>query len=137
MVADLFGWSPETWTAVGTLALATVTALALASSPLRRRRERARLHMEIRKEPPDTHMIAMTDSSNPSAPVVLGNALYVRIRVSHVGGKAAENAELLAAKLWQITDQKQIVSRRERLPAPPRSKGWRWKEPAKQTGGSR
>src|SRR5438128_2933922 len=97
--ANVFGWSPETWTAIGTLSLAAVTVLALLSGPLRRRLERARLRMEIRKEPPDTHMIEMTHRTT-GAP--LGRTLYVRIRVSHLRGRTAENVELLAAKLWRI-----------------------------------
>lgn len=107
--AGVFGWSPEVWTAIGTLSLATVTALALLSAPLRRWRDRARLRMEILKEPPDTHMI---DMANPLTGVFVTKALYVRVRVNHERGNAAENAELLAAALWEIdsSGQKKAVS---------------------------
>lgn len=55
-VAEVFGWSPETWTAVGTLALAGTTVLALLASPLHRWTERARLRMEMRTSPPWSHV---------------------------------------------------------------------------------
>jgi hypothetical protein len=60
MVGSLFGWSPQTWTAIGTLALALATVLALLSGPFARRRAQARLGMSIPVTQPDMHRIAMT-----------------------------------------------------------------------------
>jgi hypothetical protein len=55
---EFLGWSPETWTAIGTLALAGATLLvivvALFEEPLRRYFSRAKLSMAIGKESPDT-----------------------------------------------------------------------------------
>jgi hypothetical protein len=108
--SDIFGWSPETWTAIGTLSLAGVTLLALAAGPCRRWLNRARLKMEIQTEPPDTHMIEMR---NVQTGAVIGKVLYVRVRVSHARGDVAEGVELLAAKLWRIDPEsggKKLVS---------------------------
>jgi len=46
-------------------------------------------------------MITMT---NLASGAVIGDTLYVRARVAHRRGRAAENAEVLAARLWRITD---------------------------------
>ena len=51
-------WSPETWTAIGTLALALATVFAVfAAEPLRHRFGRATLEMSINPTPRDVHMI--------------------------------------------------------------------------------
>lgn len=63
-VAALLAYSPEAWTAIGTIALAVTTAIAVAvalfQEQLRRFFGRARLSMEIRPTPPDVHQIQLT-----------------------------------------------------------------------------
>jgi hypothetical protein len=66
--------------------------------------------MEIRPEPPDTHMITQPDLETREP---FGKALYVRVRVQHKHGKAAENVELLAAALRRLdtaTNEWEVVS---------------------------
>jgi hypothetical protein len=101
-LVDLLGWTPETWTAIGTLALAVVTFLLVLTEPLRRWRECARLRLEIRKQPPDTHFIEMR---NVQTGAYEYTALYVRARISHVRGRAGENAELVAANLSRVDER--------------------------------
>lgn len=104
-----FGWSSETWIALGTLALAGATFLvivvALFEEPLRRYFTRAKLSMFIGKESPDTHQIALT---HPQSGAFIGWAIYVRIRVRHRGGSPAENAEIIASDLWRLDGGRRI-----------------------------
>jgi hypothetical protein len=87
---------------IGALTLAGVTLLtatvAAFQEPLRRHFTRAKLAMEIRLTPPDATQIQGT---NPQTGAFISQQLYLRIRVSHVGGKAAENAEILPSMLWR------------------------------------
>jgi hypothetical protein len=77
MVGSLFGWSPETWTAIGTLALALATVLALLSGPIARWRAQARLDMSIPVTQPDMHRIAMAYVDSKQGVVVrTGSNIY-------------------------------------------------------------
>lgn len=103
-VASVFGWSPETWTAVGTLVLAGVTVIALfVQEPIRRLYGRASLTMGIRPQPPDVHLIEMQWSKDRQV-IHAEMVLYLRILVAHERGRTAENVELLAARVWRIDD---------------------------------
>jgi hypothetical protein len=102
----MFGfWTWDGWNAlvaIGTIALAVMTlliaAVAVYQEPLRRRFLRARVRMTILLEPPDAHMI---DGIDPRLGKFLAKLLYIRIRVTHVGGSAAENVEIMANGLWK------------------------------------
>ncbi len=92
------------WTAATNLALAFVAVLglfvALFQERLRQWLIRSHLDMEIRGEPPDTVMIGMTTQQGMS----VGKSVWVRIRVSHKRGPAAENVEILMTRLWRVKD---------------------------------
>jgi len=98
-IAALFGWSPEAWIAVGTLALAFATVAALIFGPFWKWFRRARLTMEIRNQLPDA---VLAEMKNPLAGTTSGNVFYLRIRVSHTRGNAAENVTIMATKLWRL-----------------------------------
>jgi len=92
------------WTAVGTLALASATvllaAVAVFTEPLRRRFSRTHLTVEIRAVPPDMHQIEMRNAVTGAS---AGLSVYARIRVTNIGPVAAENVEILASRVEQIT----------------------------------
>jgi hypothetical protein len=92
----------DEWVALGTLALAGATVLlgivAVFQEPLRRHFARAKLSMEIRLAPPDSVQIQGTD---PRTGQFVTQLLYLRIRVTHRRGKAAENTEILPSALWR------------------------------------
>src|SRR5438034_2621471 len=94
--------SPETGTAIGTLALAVATVLlavvAVFAEPLRRRFSHTRLVATIRVAPPDTHQIEVRTPTGAS----IGNAVYSRIRVENVGDAAAENVEVLVSRVAAV-----------------------------------
>ena len=97
------GWSPETWTAIGTLALAAVTVVTLfMQEPLRRRYTRAKLTMSIAPGRPDVHFIQMTFLDRAGNVVHQEPVLYVRVLVQHRKGRTAENVELYADKIWEV-----------------------------------
>ena len=103
MIAEVFGWSPEAWTAIGTLALAIATVVAVfLQEPVRKRRfGMARVALEVSASPPDVHMIEMR---NPTNGVLIGRVLYLRLRATHRGGPSIENAEVVATGVWRIVD---------------------------------
>lgn len=95
--------------AVAILAL----AIALLQEPIRSYFARAELSIEINKRQPDTNQIHLI-AEFPVASSGLGRCevrgIYVRIRVSHLEGRAAENAEVMASDLWRLSN-----GRRERV----------------------
>jgi hypothetical protein len=98
--AGVFGWSSETWTAVGTLALASVTFLAVIfQDPIRRRYNRAKLSMSVGSGRPDVHFITMTFYDADGVVIHREQVLYVRVIVTHKGGRTAEGVELYADNL--------------------------------------
>lgn len=90
---------------VGEIILASATFLAvlvaLFQEPLRARFSRAKLAIELRKSPPDTHQIDLV-LQRPDGLWERVPSIYARIRVRHVAGAAAENAEVMAAEVWRI-----------------------------------
>jgi hypothetical protein len=124
-ISDIWpDWAPETWTAIGTLALALATvALALvtvfavfAAEPLRQRFGRASLEMSINPTPPDVHMITQLTRVSPER-VQENKVLYIRVRVDHTGGRAAKDAELIARRVWRLEGaQRELVTKFLPLP---------------------
>lgn len=111
-------WSPETWTAVGTIVLAAATVFAVfAQDPVRRRYLRASVTMTIRQRPPDVHLIQM-QFTYPDGTVLVEKVLYIRVDVSHEGGRTAENVELLAARVWRVSDDGERLPVTKFLPMP-------------------
>jgi len=114
-VADFWTW--QGWDAlasIGTLFLAVVALLiAFFQEPVRRWWSRARLGIEIRKAPPDTHQIDVTSLGG----VFAYKAIYVRARVSHEGGGVAENVEMMVTGLWEVSGSSR-TPRTEFLPLP-------------------
>jgi hypothetical protein len=98
----LLGWSPEVWTAIGTLVLAAVTVAALfLQDPIRRRYGLAELSMSIASRLPDVHFIMMTGVTTEGG-LHQEPVLYIRVLVTHRRGRTAENVELFAARVWEI-----------------------------------
>jgi hypothetical protein len=96
-------WSPETWTAIGTLALAAATvAVLFLQEPIRGRYARAQLAMSIAPRSPDVHFIEMRFFDNDGDLIHQESVLYVRVLVTHRSGRTAENVELYAAKVWAM-----------------------------------
>lgn len=83
--------------AVGTLAAVIV---ALFQERIKDYFSKARLKMEIILAPPDSHLIALGESIDKLTAL----AIYIRIRVTHLSGKPAEDVEIMATKCWKILD---------------------------------
>lgn len=90
-----------TWLA-GASAVISVIALGVALFQERARQvfARARLGFDLKLEPPDAHRIALTDAATGT---FVGWSLWLRLRVSHRKGPAAENAEAMVTRLWRNT----------------------------------
>lgn len=88
--------------ALGTLSLAGVTVftagVAAFQERIRQFFTRARLVMEIRMGAPDT---AQIDGTDPQTGAFATKLLYVRIRVTHGGGRPAENVEIMVTNVWR------------------------------------
>jgi hypothetical protein len=58
--------------------------------------------MSIRPHPPDVHLIEMRFSDASGQVIHSEMVLYIRVLVTHRGGRTAESVELLAARVWRI-----------------------------------
>lgn len=102
------------WVSVG-LAVVTFLALlvALFQERIRKYWNRAVLDMEINLTPPDSHKIAL---SNPSTGQIVGQTIYVRIKVIHKKGSAGENVEIMPTNFWQIDSSNNLTKLKYFLP---------------------
>jgi hypothetical protein len=100
--------TPEQWTARGTIILAIVTFFAVIVALFQEKIKdfflKAKLEMKIILSPPDTHQIALTDQSGR----LISKCIYIRIRVTHLKGKSAEDVEIMVSNFWQIINGKKI-----------------------------
>lgn len=82
--------------------LASVTFLALVvalfQERIRKFWNRAVLDLEINLSPPDSHQIALSDQQGQ----IVGQTIYVRIKVIHKNGPAGENVEIMPTNIWRI-----------------------------------
>jgi len=87
------------WVSVG-LAIVTFFALlvALFQERIRKFWNRAILDMEINLTPPDSHLIALSNQNGQ----IVGQTIYVRIKVIHKKGSAGENVEIMPTNFWQV-----------------------------------
>jgi len=88
------GLTTGAWTAIVTL-LAVI--VALYQEWIKDIWDHASLKMEIIPSPPDTHQIYLGDGHE-----LTSRCLYIRIRVTHVKGKSAEDVEIMATNFWKI-----------------------------------
>ena len=102
------------WVSIG-LAIVTFLALlvALFQERIRKYWNRAVLDMEINLTPPDSHKIAL---SNPATGQIVGQTIYVRIKVIHKKGSAGENVEIMPTNFWQIDNNNKITKLKYFLP---------------------
>ena len=85
---------PEIITAIVTFFAVLV---ALFQEKLKRHFNHTKVAMNINFNPPDCHIIELTNHGSESRI----NGLYVRIKVQHTAGGAAENTEIMLAKAWR------------------------------------
>jgi len=102
------------WVSVG-LAVVTFLALlvALFQERIRKYWNRAILDMEINLIPPDSHKIAL---SNPTTGQIVGQTIYVRIKVIHKKGSAGKNVEIMPTNFWQIDSSNNLTKLKYFLP---------------------
>ena len=89
------------WVNIG-LAIVTflVFVVALFQERIRRYWNRAVLDMEINLTPPNSHQISL---SNPQGQII-GQTIYIRIKVLHKIGSAGENVEIMPVKFWRVNE---------------------------------
>ncbi len=91
---DFLGLTTDSWTAIITLAAVIV---ALFQESIKDMLNDASLRMEIIPSPPDTHQINLSNGSK-----FISKCLYIRIRITHVKGKTAEDVEIMVTNFWKI-----------------------------------
>ena len=93
----------DLWVNIG-LAFVTFLALlvALFQERIRKFWNKATLDMEINLIPPDSHQIALSNQQGQ----IIGQTIYIRIKVLHKKGSAGENVEIMPIKFWRIEDSK-------------------------------
>ena len=93
------------WVNVG-LAVVTFLALvvALFQERIRKYWNRATIDMEINLTPPDCHQISLSNQSGQ----IVGQTIYIRIRVIHKNGPAGENVEIMPINFWRIDKQNNL-----------------------------
>jgi hypothetical protein len=102
--ALLLDWSSVNWSAVEAVATigAVVVALLLGFLPaLTAWWRRPVLRLELRNEAPDSHMTRITSMLGP---LEMNRSLcyYLRLRISNIGGAAAENVEVLIDRMDRL-----------------------------------
>lgn len=88
------GITTGAWTAIATLFAVMV---ALFQEWIKDIWDHATLKMEIISSPPDTHQIYLGDERG-----LTSKCLYIRIRVTHLKGKSAEDIEIMATNFWEV-----------------------------------
>jgi hypothetical protein len=93
------------WVSVG-LSVVTFLALlvALFQERIRKYWNRAVLDMEINLVPPDSHKIALSNQNGE----IVGQTIYVRIKVIHKKGSAGENVEIMPINFWRVIDNNSL-----------------------------
>ena len=92
---SFLGMDANVWVAIGTF---LVVVVALFQDWIRTQWNRTKLKLTIKMEPPDCHLIRLTDQSGH----ISINSIYLRIRVQNLGAKSAENVEVMITDLWKI-----------------------------------
>ncbi|MBU3978511.1 hypothetical protein KJ980_07950 [Patescibacteria group bacterium] len=94
------------WVSVG-LAVVTFFALvvALFQERIRKYWNRAVLDMEINLIPPDCHQISLSNQQGE----IVGQTIYIRIKVLHKNGSAGENVEIMPIHFWRVGENKLSV----------------------------
>ncbi|MCG2687023.1 hypothetical protein L6278_02695 [Candidatus Parcubacteria bacterium] len=93
------------WVSVG-LAVVTFLALvvALFQERIRKYWNRAILDMEINLIPPDSHKIALSNQNGE----IVGQTIYIRIKVIHKKGSAGENVEIMPTNFWRVDENNNL-----------------------------
>lgn len=93
------------WVSVG-LAVVTFLALvvALFQERIRKYWNRAVLDMEINLIPPDCHQISLLNQQGE----IVGQTIYIRIKVLHKSGSAGENVEIMPIHFWRVDENNKL-----------------------------
>lgn len=93
------------WVSVG-LAVVTFLALvvALFQERIRKYWNRAVLDMEINLIPPDCHQISLSNKQGE----IVGQTIYIRIKVLHKSGSAGENVEIMPIHFWRVDENNKL-----------------------------
>lgn len=93
------------WVSVG-LAVVTFLALvvALFQERIRKYWNRAVLDMEINLIPPDCHQISLSNQQGE----IVGQTIYIRIKVLHKSGSAGENVEIMPIHFWRVDENNKL-----------------------------
>lgn len=93
------------WVSVG-LAVVTFCALvvALFQERIRIYWNRSFLDMDINLAPPDCHQISLSNQLGQ----IVGEAIYIRIKVLHKRGLAGENVEIMPIKFWRVNEGRKL-----------------------------
>jgi len=74
---------------------------------------KSELDMKINLQPPDCHQIELTDQRDGS---VVSKSIYIRIKVTHTAGRAAQNAEIMLTNFWKVGKKGKKDTIKEFLP---------------------
>jgi len=101
------------WVSVG-LAVVTFFALvvALFQERIRKYWNRAVLDMEINLIPPDCHQISLSNQQGE----IVGQTIYIRIKVLHKNGSAGENVEIMPIHFWRVGENNKLSELKYFLP---------------------
>ena len=101
------------WVSVG-LAVVTFLALvvALFQERIRKYWNRAVLDMEINLIPPDCHQISLSNQQGE----IVGQTIYIRIKVLHRNGSAGENVEIMPIHFWRVGENNKLSELKYFLP---------------------
>lgn len=101
------------WVSVG-LAVVTFFALvvALFQERIRKYWNRAVLDMEINLIPPDCHQISLSNQQGE----IVGQTIYIRIKVLHKNGSAGENVEIIPIHFWRVGENNKLSELKYFLP---------------------
>lgn len=93
------------WVSIG-LAVVTFLALlvALFQERIRKYWNRAILDMKINLIPPDSHKIALSNQNGE----IVGQTIYIRIKVIHKKGSAGENVEIMPTNFWRVDEENNL-----------------------------
>ncbi|MFA5925764.1 MAG: hypothetical protein WC831_02425 [Parcubacteria group bacterium] len=101
----------DAWTAIGTIFLGMVALLTFFYDRYKNRR--AKVSMLINTVPPDCHQIELTNSKTGE---FISQSIYIRIRVEHIGGNSAEDAEIMVSNFWIVNDHGGKIVKKAFLP---------------------
>ncbi|HRZ95277.1 MAG TPA: hypothetical protein P5262_01775 [Candidatus Moranbacteria bacterium] len=101
----------DAWTAIGTIFLGAVALSTFFYDRYKNRK--AKVSMFINTTSPDCHQIELTNSATRE---FVSNCVYIRIRVSHIKGNSADDAEIIISNFWTIDENGEKKVKKAFLP---------------------